>query len=278
MRNRTEHHRHGRDRPGGANRTSRAHGSTRCEPECGPDTALQLLVEATAAEEATLRSAAETLSHELRTPLTTIYGGSRLLSRHGHRLPSDVIQEVSAAIEVDAERLMRIVEDLVVAAALPGEPAIGGEPIRLADILPSAASHAEVRWPGVTVQVDTPDGLPAVRADALYLDQALRNVLDNAARYGPDGGCVLVRAAEVGSKVEIRIRDEGPGVPADRADEIFRLFARPGTQGQPGGLGLGLFVGRRLMELMGGTIRLSGGHRGGGEFILELPIYPVDRN
>ena len=132
---------------------------------------------------------------------------------------------------------MRIVEDLVVAAALPGEPAIGGEPIRLADILRSAASHAEVRWPGVTVQLDTPDGLPAVRADALYLDQALRNVLDNAARYGPDDGCVLVRAAEVGSMVGIWIPGRGTrraGGPGGRDLQIVCAAGHPGPARRPG--------------------------------------------
>src|SRR6185369_14810248 len=132
------------------------------EPDCAPETALDLLVAGTSTNPEGLRAVAERLSHELRTPLTTIYSGSKLLSRHA-RLSEPLVREVSAAIEADAERLLRVIEDLVVAAGLPGEPAIHGEPVLLQRLVPILAEGTHARWPGVTVEVSLPSPLPAAR-------------------------------------------------------------------------------------------------------------------
>jgi two-component system sensor histidine kinase KdpD len=253
-----------------------AGGAPAADPDCAPETALELLVAGTSSNAQGLRAVAQRLSHELRTPLTTIYSGSKLLGRHSSRLSEPLVREVSAAIEADAERLLRVVEDLVVAAALPGEPAIHGEPVLLQRLLPILAHGTQSRWPGISVDVTVATQLPAARADEVYLDQVLRNLLDNAAQYGPADGRIAVRAFTAGDRLEIHVLDDGPGIDAGRAEDVFRLFCGPGTPSQQGGLGLGLFVCRRLVELMGGRMWLTARQGGGSDFAFDLAAYPVD--
>ena len=270
---------HSRDRRrGGDRRGAHASPPRRPEPdgECAPETALELLVETSRQDVETLRDVASTLSHELRTPLTTIYSGSKLLSRHGQHLSDSIVREVSTAMEADAERLLRVVEDLVVAAALPGEREIHGEPVLLQRVLPAVARGAQARWPGIVVVVALPEQLPAARADEVYLEQVLRNLLDNAAQYGPEGGRIVLRAAAVGDRLEIHVLDDGPGIDAGQRERVFRLFAGPGTPSRQGGLGLGLFVCRRLVGLMGGRVWIAGRDGGGADLGFDLPLYPDD--
>jgi signal transduction histidine kinase len=277
----TSHHadarRHGRSRVGSPADAARS--ATPDEvalTDCAPETAIQLLVESTRTSEAVLRGVAQTLSHELRTPLTPIYSGSKLLSRGTAHLSRATMREVSTAMAADAERLLRIVEDLVVAASLPGEPAISGEPVLLQRVVPMVARAAESRWPGTTVEVDLVPQLPAVRADAVHLEQVLRNVLDNAAQFGPPQGRVAIRAATVLDRVEVHVLDRGPGVEDDQRERVFELFRRSGTADRTGGLGLGLFVSRRLVELMGGRVWVDPRSGGGADFVIELRTYPSD--
>src|SRR5262245_46662675 len=128
---------------------------TRMDDDCLPETALRLLVTTTEADAETLREVASTLSHELRTPLTTLYTGSKLLSRSIDNGSPSIVREVALAIEADAERLMRIVEDLVVAAALPDEPPVSGEPLLLQHVLPAIA-HEEVEDRGTRLVLRIP--------------------------------------------------------------------------------------------------------------------------
>jgi two-component system OmpR family sensor kinase len=237
---------------------------------------LRLLAASTEADAEALRNVATVLSHELRTPLTTIYSGSKLLRRTDAVAADRTARDIAIAIEVDAERLMRIVEDLVVAAALPGESEVSGEPVLLQRIVPAIARHEEARTPGVALELRVPDHLPAVWGDESYIGQALRNLIANAAEFGPANGSVVVEACEATDSVEVHVLDEGPGVAPADARRLFHLFSRPGTARRNGGLGLGLFVCRRLVELMGGRVWLRRRPVAGSDFGFSLPLYPAD--
>ena len=221
-----------------------------------------------------LRGVAEALSHELRTPLTAIYTGSKILSRPGLPLSDSTIREVSAAIEAEAERLKRVVEDLVV-AALPAGGAVGGEPILLGHLLPAIVAHERDRAPDVRFVLSIPERLPAVRGDEAYMEQVVRNLLANATRFGPPDGPVTIRATERPGAVEVQIADEGPGIEAADTERVFDLFYRSSAAGKAG-LGLGLYVCRRLVAAMGGRIWARRRPRGGAEFGFELPAFPAD--
>ena len=238
-------------------------------------TALSVLLDGSDGDPALLREVAELLSHELRTPLTTIYSGSKILSRPGLGLSPGTVREVSEAIEADAERLYRIVEDLVVAAR-PENRAVAIEPVLLQHVLPTIIQHEQTRWPETSFVLSLPEQLAAVRGDDLYVEQVVRNLLANAARFGPVGGVVAISAGESEGAVVVRIVDQGPGIAAGEEQRVFGLFYRAPETADRAGLGLGLFVAQRLIEAMGGTIWGKNRGPGGAEFGFRLPVEPAD--
>ena len=259
------------DRPARHTRR-RAH----CEP--GPDrglSALSFLVGRAGRDQAAMREVAESLSHELRTPLTTIYSGSKILSRPRMAMSEATMREVSAAIEADAERLYRIVEDLVV-AALPEGRAIAVEPVSLQHLLPGIVRHEQTRWPATRFATSIPVNLPPVGGDEFYLEQVVRNLLANAARFGPEDGLVVTSVTEGRDDLVVRVTDEGPGIDPGEEDRVFGLFYRSPATVEQAGLGLGLFVCRRLVEAMDGAIWATNRRAGGAEVGFRIPLYPAD--
>jgi two-component system sensor histidine kinase KdpD len=236
--------------------------------------ALEVLLEGDRAEAGVLREVAELLSHELRTPLTTIYSGSKLLNRPGVPLSDATVREVTAAIEAEAERLKRVVEDLVVAAR-PAEHQAASEPVLLQHVLPAVVAQEQEHSPSLRFVLSVPEHLPAVRGDSGAIEQVLRNLLSNAARFGPPDGVIAVTVSHTPRTVVVRISDQGPGLDTGEADRVFGLFYRSPSSGERAGLGLGLFVCRRLVDAMGGRIWARAG-RQGGEFGFELPIESAD--
>ncbi len=218
------------------------------------------------------------LSHELRTPITTIYGGSKLLSRPDSGLDPDTRRAVFLDIADEAERLQRLVEDVVALNRFGEEGGdLGQEPVLLQRVVPSVVRSEEGRWPAVRFTVAVPPGLPTVVADPTYVEQAVRNLLANAAKYsGPDASVdVVLEWAE--DEVQVRILDDGPGIEPDEADRLFELFYRsPRTSGQTSGAGIGLFVCARLVRAMGGRVWARPRPAGGSEFGFSLRIMPDD--
>jgi PAS domain S-box-containing protein len=219
------------------------------------------------------------LSHELRTPVTTIYAGSKLLARGLDSLDEDVRRSVFEDIHVEAERLHRLVEDVIALTRFgeADEGEIGNEPVLLQRVLPGVVRSEEVRWPGVTFTVELPGGIPTVIADPTYVEQVVRNLLSNAAKYGGPGSTVETRLEATDSEVLVTIRDDGPGFPKDEADRLFDLYYRsPSTASSASGAGIGLFVCARLIRAMGGRIWASPRPAGGAEFGFSLQIMRED--
>jgi len=211
------------------------------------------------------------LSHELRTPITTIFGGAKLLARNS-RMSDDERQAIFTDIHIEAERLHRLVED-VIALQRFGEEGIdiGHEPVLLQRILPGIISAEQGRWPGARFSVDVASGLPTVTAEPTYVEQVVRNLLSNAAKYGGDGVAVRTIVEGSGDEVIVRIVDDGPGFPADEGDRLFELYFRsPRTATRVSGAGIGLFVCARLIRAMGGRIWARRPDDGGAEFGFSL--------
>ncbi len=216
------------------------------------------------------------LSHELRTPITTIYGGSELLERD---LDPEHRNEVIADIRGEAERLVRLVEDLLVMTRVErGMVDIADEPILLQHLLAAVVQAFEARVPGVSVALKIGERLPAVRGDATYVEQVVRNLLTNAIRYGSglEKG-IEVQASDEGGQVSIRVLDNGSGFGDGDAERLFELFYRAdAARSVPGGAGIGLFVCRHLIEAMGGEIWARPRPEGGAEFGFSLPVMESD--
>jgi PAS domain S-box-containing protein len=215
------------------------------------------------------------LSHELRTPVTTIYGSSELLSRKSAGQMSDERRrEVYDDIRSEADRLYRLVENLLVISRVERQGlTIDTEPVLIQRLIPRVVESESARWPNAAWKTDLPSDLPPVAAEETYIEQVLRNLLSNAAKYGGDGP-VSVTAHSTGRAVAVTVRDSGPGFPEDESRRLFDLFYRsPAAVRRAAGAGIGLFVSRQLVSAMGGWMTARNLPEGGAEFMFELPIF-----
>lgn len=235
---------------------------------------LQAMAEAQAQREAFFGI----LSHELRTPITTIYGGTRMLVAADGRLSHDARREVQADIAADAERLYRLIEDLLVLTRSEhGSLDIAPEPVLLQRLLPRVLESERARWPGVRFRLELPPGAPPVVGEETYVEQVVRNLLNNAGKYGGARGEVILRATVTPEHVEIRVLDEGPGFGDEDPDGLFRLFYRAEAAiRRASGAGIGLYACRELVTAMGGRIWARSRPEGGAEFGFALRIFEED--
>ncbi len=216
------------------------------------------------------------LSHELRTPITTIFGGTRVLARSG--LSDDTRRDVAADISAEAERLHRLVEDLLVLArAERGGLQLGADPVLIQHLLPRIIESEGARWPSKRFELRMPRSMPTVSADPTYVEQIVRNLIGNAAKYSQDGTTVDVVGEVLEDEIHVRILDEGPGISSAEVGRLFELYYRSATTAaQSAGAGIGLFVCRALVEAMGGRIWALARPAGGAEFGFSLPILVDD--
>jgi PAS domain S-box-containing protein len=209
------------------------------------------------------------LSHELRTPVTTIYGGSRLLARSS--LPAERIPEITADIVAEADRLHRLIENLVVMTkAREHALDVGLEPIQLHRLVAHAVALEQERWADVRCSVTLPPDTPPVTGDPTSIEQIVTNLVGNAAKYG--GGRIEIRIEAGEGEVIVRVLDDGPGIDPDALGRVFDLFYRaPDAERRASGAGIGLFVSRHLVEAMGGRI-WAANRPHGAEFGFALPV------
>lgn len=216
------------------------------------------------------------MSHELRTPITTILAGSKLLSRDTSMKGTS--QELALDIEAEADRLFRLVEDLLVLSRLErGSLSVGDEPVHLMRVLQRVVASEATRWPETRFQVPAERSGFLVRGDETYVEQVLRNLLTNAAKYSPADTVVRVEIDPKGADIVVRVLDEGAGVTESEVERLFGIFYRsPTTAASAAGAGIGLFVCRRLIGAMGGRIWARRRAVAGSEFGFALGRYPDD--
>jgi signal transduction histidine kinase len=217
------------------------------------------------------------VSHELRTPITTIVAGSRLLKR---RLTGNAAaEELTDDIEVEADRLTRIVDDLLVLSRLERRHlTIGDDPVHLDHLLARVVRSEETRWPTHTIVLPSSPNRHVVLGDETYVEQVLRNLISNAAKYSPSGSTIRVTIEDLANgDVEVRVLDEGSGISPAEVEDLFSLFYRsPSTAASAAGAGIGLFVSRQLVTEMGGRMWARPRPEGGSEFGLSLSSFPID--
>ncbi len=216
-----------------------------------------------------------TVSHELRTPLAAIYGAALTLRRDDVRLEESQRDGLLAIVASESDRLARIVNDILWASRLDsGQMRIAIESCNGAKLARQVAEALRSHAPAdVSLVVEAPAELPPVAADPDKLRQVLTNLIDNAIKYSPQGGRVLVELSHAGSSIRFRIADEGLGVPPGEQDRIFEKFFRldPNLTLGVGGTGLGLYICRELVNRMDGRIWIESDGRRGSQFYVELP-------
>jgi PAS domain S-box-containing protein len=218
-----------------------------------------------------------TVSHELRTPLTSIYGFAETLLRQDVLFGDDEKRTFLRYIAAESQRLTRIVDALLSVARLDtGDLDVSIAPTDVRSVLSEVVSEAEQVAPsnGHRFVVDVPSEPLAAQADADKLRQVLVHLVDNAVKFSPAGGTVVVAARRRDDTVEFEVSDEGIGIPPSERDRIFRKFYRadPAALGDAaGGTGLGLFIVHGLVSAMGGRIRVESSEGNGSSFQFELP-------
>jgi signal transduction histidine kinase len=213
-------------------------------------------------------------AHEFRTPLSAILGVLSTLRTHGNGLDPSLREELLVGAETQAQRLARLVDDLLTVARIEdGALRVDMQPVE-ADWL---VSHAiQVSRTGDRVRADL-GGVQTIRCDADQMVRVLTNLIDNARKYSPPDGAIFVTVAEGPSTVSVSVRDEGPGIPKERRAEVFDRFRRLGEKPQKPGAGLGLYITRSLVEAHGGTIRVDEAPGGGADFNFTIPQAQRDR-
>ncbi len=214
------------------------------------------------------------LSHELRTPVTTIYGGAAVLARAESDLSEETRREVYADIRAEADRLYRLVENLLVLSRVERQGLqIETEPVLLQRLIPRVVESESLRWPSARWVTKLPAGLPPIAGEETYIEQILRNLLGNAAKYGGDGQ-VTISATDRGDSVAVTVADSGTGFDDAEVGRLFDLFYRsPNAVRRASGAGIGLFVSHQLIKAMDGDIWARDGADGGAEFEFQLPVF-----
>ena len=219
----------------------------------------------------------DAVSHDLRTPLAGIKAAVTSLLTPEAEWGEQSVHRFHTTIDRETDRLTGLVENLLDLSRLRA----GTLPLVLRDAdLEKVLCRAvdTLADGGAPVDLDLPDRLPPVRADAGLLERALANVLANARAVTPAGALVTVQAGSVGDRVDVCVVDAGPGVPPERRDQVFQPFQRfddaPG--GGRRGLGLGLAIARGFTEAMGGRLAVRDAPEGGAMFVFSLVPAAVD--
>lgn len=228
--------------------------------------------------ETALRSRDEFISvasHELRNPVAAVSGFAQLMQRRLDRgdLSEDQLREYVQSIAASGAYLGRLVEDLLNVSRLEG----GRIDLRFEEVdLRAVVRRAIGETPLAerSIEVEQPEEPVRVMVDPDRVTQVLVNLLENAAKYSPAGSTIRVATTSGGGEVRVAVRDAGIGLPAHELDRLFSPFGRASNAREANipGLGLGLYVSRRLAEAHGGTLLAeSGGEDCGSTFTLTLP-------
>ncbi|WP_036319292.1 DUF4118 domain-containing protein [Microbacterium sp. B24] len=211
------------------------------------------------------------VSHDLRRPLAAAIAAVGGLRAAGPSLTAADRDELVETADESLAALAALVTDLLdVSRVQAGVLAVSLSPVDLAGAVLEALDELGIGPDVVELALDPT--VPAVRADPVLLRRVIVNVLANARRYAPPGTRVRIASSRLGSTVELRIVDHGPGVSADRQDDIFAPFQRLGDTDNTTGLGLGLALSKGFTEGMGGTLTPETTPGGGLTMVVSLPV------
>jgi PAS domain S-box-containing protein len=213
------------------------------------------------------------VSHELRTPVTTIFGNARLLHERGDQLGDAQRHSMIADIADDSDRLLAIVENLLLLTKLESGSAVDLEPQVLAHVVRKSVASFQRRHIGRKVKMAIEPRHLIVESDRTYLELVLENLLSNATKYSPASSEIEVVVHRQDREARVVVLDRGIGLGSTEPEQLFTAFFRTEeAKRHTSGIGVGLAVCRRILELQGGRIWASSREGGGSEFGFALPL------
>jgi two-component system, OmpR family, sensor histidine kinase KdpD len=216
------------------------------------------------------------ISHDLRTPLAVMSGASSSLAQSGDRLGAEERQALAQSIFQQSRDMAGLVANVLQMTRLEnGAIALERDWDSLGEIAESVLRRLHERLARHMVMVELPADLPLVRVDAILIEQALANLLENAAKYTPAGTLVRLRGVRRGAEIIVSVEDFGAGLSEGDFERVFAKFHRGKTEGAVGGVGLGLSICQAIVRLHGGRIWAEQLPGGGSAFRFTLPVEEV---
>jgi len=213
------------------------------------------------------------VSHELRTPIATVLGNGQLLLRRSDALQESDKKQAVADIVSEAERLQQIIENLLILSRMDAGRELRLEPVHLPKLIEETTRAFQRRSVGREVLVTVEGPAPIANAEPTLVTHVLENLLSNATKYSPPGAPItIVVGTNEREEPEVRVVDQGIGFNDEDAAQLFTPFFRSRAASQlAGGMGLGLAVCKRILEVQGGAIEARSRPEGGAEFRFTLP-------
>ena len=210
------------------------------------------------------------VSHDLRTPLAALKASVTSLRQTDVEWRPEEEAEFLATMEEETDRLNALVGNLLDLSRLEtGAFTVQSRPIALEEVVPAVVAHL---CNGHPTELDLPESLPPVQADPGLLERIVANIIQNALHWSPPGREIRIAGTACDSRVELRIVDHGPGIPAYARSELFRPFRRLGDRDSGTGVGLGLAVAHGFTDAMDGELLVEDTPGGGLTIVVALPV------
>lgn len=213
-----------------------------------------------------------TASHELRSPLTSITEYAKTLLRRGDEFSDEQRREFLQIIDKQARQLARLVDDLLTVSKMEeGKITMVLHPVDLNDLAEHLVEAVRMRSELHTFRIDISKDVMPIMADESKLTEIISNLLDNAIKYSPEGGEILITGRSGSGEVEIAVSDQGPGMSKEVLEKVFQRFYQSEDWTHAGGAGLGLYIVHQLVEAHRGRIWATSEVGKGSTFFLSLP-------
>jgi PAS domain S-box-containing protein len=214
-------------------------------------------------------------AHEMKTPVTSIRGFAQtVLDQYQSRgtIEPERLGRALQVIDQQAGKLSRLVSQLLDTSRMQaGKLALEQQWVDLVPLVEEVAATARLNTPRHALTLEIPQQVVAF-IDVLRVEQVLRNLLDNAIRYSPNGGLIELTVAVGDDDLTITVRDHGIGIPSEHLSRVFDRFHRAHQGGNVAGLGLGLYISRDIVQRHGGRIEVESPADGGTRFVVQLPL------
>ena len=220
------------------------------------------------------------LAHDIRNPVGLILGCTELLISDAFTADGERTRKCHLMIREDARHLESLVNNFLDASRIEaGKFSLYRKPVRLEDLLQQVVKRFECESERRSIRIDSRSGpSPEVSADALGLERVFGNLLQNAFKFTPDGGVIAVELSAESDKVVIAVQDSGPGIEAEKLPQLFQKYHREEHHHNQGGVGLGLYIVKQMVEAHGGTVEVESRLGEGSCFKVIIPICPVQHD
>ncbi len=215
------------------------------------------------------------VSHELQTPVAIIKGYAGTLARPDTPWSRETVARVARTIEDECDHLHRLLTDLLDLSRIQaGRVAMSIGPVELPDLAEAVAERSRPQAPAHTIIIDFPSEFPIIQGDREKLRMVLANLIDNAIKYSPEGGSIVIGGRAEADHVVVSIEDQGIGIPPEEREHVFERFHRVDTRLSRAtqGVGLGLYICKVIVEAHNGRLWVESPASGrGSTFLVRVP-------